>query len=94
MNLREFFDLPIAQRDELFRLHIKQKEIRSRAQSIKLQRDSLDKMEAAMQQECDHTFAASTNRVIEDEYGRRTGVSEGQHYCPDCDLKWYTVTSS
>lgn len=90
MDIREFFDLPIEQRDELFRIHNKQKEIQSRAQSIKLQRDSLSKMETALQEECEHTFAAFSSRIIEDEYGRRTGDSERTHYCPDCDLRWTT----
>lgn len=90
MDIREFFELPEDVRDEIIRVHNKQSVIRDRARMIKLDRDILNKKEAALQQECEHTFAASTNRVIEDEYGRRTGASENQHYCPDCDLRWTT----
>lgn len=90
MDIREFFELTTEQRDELFRVHEKQKSIRNTARMIKLDRDILNKKEAAMQQECEHFFAVVKSRVIEDEYGRRTGASEHEHYCPDCDLRWFT----
>lgn len=90
MDIREFFDLPVEQRDELFSMHRKQKEIRAKAEYIKKERHSLDIQEAAMQEACEHIFSVVRARIIEDEYGRRTGASEHQHYCPDCDLKWFT----
>ena len=88
MDIREFFDLPIAQRDELFRVHEKQKSIRAKAEYIKKERHSLDIQEKAMQEACEHTFAVVRSKVIEDEYGTRTGVTERTNYCPDCDLRW------
>lgn len=48
MDIREFFDLPIAQRDELFRVHEKQKSIRAKAEYIKKERHSLDIQEKAI----------------------------------------------
>ena len=90
MDIREFFNLPVEERDELFRVHEKQKSIRARAEYIKKERHSLDKQEAAMQEECEHTFAVTRSKVIEDEYGSRTGVTERTNYCPDCDLRWVT----
>jgi hypothetical protein len=94
MYIREFFDLPIDQREELFKIHIKQKDIRNKAEYIKKERHSLNVQEATLQEACEHPFAKSTTRVVEDEYGRRTGTSESQHYCPDCDKKWYSIASS
>lgn len=90
MDIREFFELPEEVREDMFKLHRKQKEIRATRESINEERKQLDTREINNQIRCEHTFAESKYEAFEDEYGRFTGDGEYRHYCPDCGKRWTT----
>ena len=90
MNIKDFFDLPEAQRDLLVQMHRKQKEIRQTKENIDNERRKLQTREINNQMECEHPFSESTYKAHENEFGNYTGGGEYRHRCDDCGKNWST----
>lgn len=85
MNIEEFFSLPQAQQEEVARLVLKRRKIRSEAQDIKTHRERLNELERELQETCTHPAVKKTHGK-DDSYDYKRYWTE--FYCPDCDKRW------
>jgi hypothetical protein len=90
MDIKDFFDLPEAQRDLLVELHRTQKMVRHTKEGIFEERRRLETRELNNQNECQHPFADSKYTAHENEFGNLTGGGTYYYHCEDCGKRWTT----
>lgn len=88
MDIKQFLDLPLDQREVLVSLHEKQKYINRQWEKIKEDEKSLGIRKLNLQLECEHPFAS---RVPKADTGNWCPTDDKYWYdckCPDCGKVW------
>lgn len=88
MDVKQFLDLPEDQREELVRLHEKQKYIHGEWEQIKYAEQKLNTRKLNLQLECEHPFASRTAKADTGNWCKQDDQYWYDCKCPDCGKVW------
>lgn len=88
MDIKEFLDLSEIEREELIRVHDKQKRIRAEREDIMLAEKKLEIRKINMQNECEHPNVTKTAKADTGNWCPQDDSYWYEFRCPDCSKFW------